>query len=184
MSGIIDKVTVITNSDSMQAQSAIDQRNAVGVRWEEKPSRSLALFAFVGLFAVLLASVLLKPSAGEYFTICGFKNFTGLPCPGCGLTHSFCALAKGDVPGAFGYNLVGPPLFVAFLFLWVRSAFVLSKRVTAVERFDRFVSRFNLVRLFAYAFAVYGAARIIYLLAFDPVAFGESPLARLFSRIL
>ena len=64
----------------------------------EQPSKRLAVFGLVGLFAVFLASVLFRPPVGEYFTVCGFKNLTGLPCPGCGLTHSFCEIGKA--PGA------------------------------------------------------------------------------------
>lgn len=127
-------------------------------------SKRLALFALAGLTAVFVVSLLLKPSTGEYFTICGFKNFTGLPCPGCGLTHSFCALAKGDVGEAFEFNLLGPPLYAMLVLLWLRSAGVLFNKERAVRLFDRIAERFKLVRAFAYAFAVFGIARIIYLL--------------------
>jgi hypothetical protein len=150
----------------------------------EQPSKKLAVFALVGLFAVFLASVLFRPPAGEYFTVCGFKNFTGLPCPGCGLTHSFCALGKGEIADAFGFNLLGPPLFLVLVLIWIRSACVLSNRIGAAQLLDRIAGRFNIAWTFAIAFAVYGIARIIYLLTYDQVAFGESPLARLISRIL
>src|SRR5215471_21327843 len=89
---------------------------------EEEPSKKLAIFAFAGLLAVFVTSILLRPPATEYFTLCGFKNLTGLPCPGCGLTHSFCALAKGDIGSAIGFNLLGPFLFLALFVLWIRSA--------------------------------------------------------------
>lgn len=45
--------------------------------------------------------------------LCGFKNLTGLPCPGCGLTRSWTYLAHGDVTTAFRMNWLGPVLFVA-----------------------------------------------------------------------
>ena len=148
------------------------------------PSKKLALFALVGLTAVLIVSVLLQPSTGEYFTVCGFKNVTGLPCPGCGLTHSFCALARGNVGEAFAFNLLGPFLYAVLVLVWVRSACVLFNREKAARVFDRIAQRFNVVRAFAYAFLVFGVARIVYLLAFQWSAYQESPLSRLIARFI
>lgn len=148
------------------------------------PSKRLALFTLVGLTAVFLTSVLFRPPRGDYFSICAFKNFTGLPCPGCGLTHSFCALAKGDIVDAFSWNLMGPVLFVFLILLWTRSVGVLLNRATFVELFDRMTHRFNLVRAFAISFGVYGVVRIIYLLVFHPVTYHESPLSRLITGLV
>ena len=94
----------------------------------EAPSKKLALFGLIGLFAVFMVSLLFTLPEGQYFTICGFKNFTGLPCPGCGLTHSFCALGKGEITAAFSFNLLGPPLFFALVLLWIRSGCVLLNK--------------------------------------------------------
>lgn len=149
-----------------------------------QPSKRLAVFGLVGLFAVFLASILFTPPAGEYFTVCGFKNFTGLPCPGCGLTHSFCALGKGEFIGAFGFNLLGPPLFFVLVLLWIRSACVLMNRSGVVQLMDRIAGRFNVVRTFAIGFAVYGVARIVYLVAYHPVTFHESALSQLIVRLI
>ena len=150
----------------------------------EAPSRKLAVLGMAGLSAVFLVSLLVSLPEREYFTICGFKNLTGLPCPGCGLTHSFCALGKGDVGGALGFNLLGPPLFFALILLWIRSGCVLLNRTAVVERLDRFARRFNIVKAFAIAFAVYGIARIVYLLAYHPDAVRESPLSQLIARLI
>ena len=148
------------------------------------PSRRLAFFGLTGLFAVFLASALFRPPAGEYFTVCGFKNFTGLPCPGCGLTHSFCALAKGEMVGAFGFNALGPPLFLVLVLLWIRSACVLFNKGGVVQLLDMIASRLSVARTFAIAFAVYGVVRIVYLIVYDPVAFQNSPLSHLIARLI
>src|SRR5215475_10096556 len=95
---------------------------------DDPPSRKLAWFAFVMLAAVFLISIIYHPAGGDYFTICGFKNATGLPCPGCGLTHSFCAFGKGQLLSAFAWNLLGPPLFVLFALVWIRALCVLLNR--------------------------------------------------------
>jgi Protein of unknown function (DUF2752) len=150
----------------------------------EQPSKKLALFGFAGLFAVFLASLLLRPPATNYFTSCGFKNITGLPCPGCGLTHSFCALAKGNIVDACGFNLLGPVLFLALLVLWFRSAFVMLNVIKPVQVMDRIAGRLNIVRAFFVGFAVYGIVRIGYLLAYDPASFRDSPLSHFIASLI
>lgn len=147
------------------------------------PSKKLALIAVLGLTAVFAVSILLKPSTGEYFTICGFKNLTGLPCPGCGLTHSFCALARGNIGEAFEFNLLGPLLYVVLALVWIRSLCVLLNREKAVRGFRRITERFNVVRAFAYTFAVYGTARIVYVVIFHPSPFQQSVLSQLIARL-
>jgi len=159
-------------------------RDTIEERQSTLPSKNLALFGVVGLSAVFLASVLITPPDGAYFTICGFKTFTGLPCPGCGLTHSFCALGKGEVSSAFGFNILGPPLFLVLVILWIRSACVLLNKSGAVQRLDRIGWRLKLVRVFALGFIVYGIARIAYLVVFHPVVFQESPLSHLIVRLI
>ena len=46
-------------------------------------------------------------------SICWSIAFFDRPCPGCGLTRSFIALAGGDWQGAAALNTLGPPLFLA-----------------------------------------------------------------------
>ncbi|HZM85965.1 MAG TPA: DUF2752 domain-containing protein [Blastocatellia bacterium] len=150
----------------------------------EAPSKKLALFGLIGLFAVFMVSLLFTLPEGQYFTICGFKNLTGLPCPGCGLTHSFCALGKGEITAAFSFNLLGPPLFFALVLLWIRSGCVLLNKDKIVYRLDRFAGRLSVVKAFAIAFVVYGIARIVYLLAFDPAGFRNSPFSQFLMRLI
>ena len=150
---------------------------------DDAPSKGLAWLAFVMLAGVFIVSVIYHPSDGNYFTICGFKNATGLPCPGCGLTHSFCALGKGNLLSAFEWNLLGPPLFVLFAFIWVRAVFVLLNRQSFPRAFDAFAERVRLIRWAAIAFAVFGVARIAYILVVAPESVHQTALAELWSRL-
>ncbi len=43
-------------------------------------------------------------AAGSLFPPCLFRTFTGLYCPGCGITRMLHALAHGDVVRAFEMN--------------------------------------------------------------------------------
>jgi Protein of unknown function (DUF2752) len=153
-----------------------------------RQSRMLAACALFMLSLVILASAVFSlPNASSnepYFTICGFKNFTGLPCPGCGLAHSFRALCGGDVATAFGFNLLGPPLFLTFVLLWLRSACVLLNKYEPVMLFDRAQERIHLVRAFLIAFAVFGVARIIYVLINYPELVHTSAMVKLVGRLL
>jgi hypothetical protein len=169
----------------MQVDSELrEQVNDRFVAETSQPSKRLVVLTLVGLSAVFLVSALLKPSSGDYFTVCGFKNFTGLPCPGCGLTHSFCALGNGDIVGAFSFNLLGPPLFLVFVLVWIRSASVLLNRSNLAQVLDRMARRSNLVRAFAIAFVVYGVVRIIYIVVYGPLQFHDSPLSQLIARLI
>ena len=150
-------------------------------------SRGLAILAFVWISGVMVASVVWNPAppaaSGDYFTVCGFKNLTGLPCPGCGLTHSFCSLAKSEIADAFAFNALGPPTFLLLILLWLRAIAVLCNRLSPVAVFDRAIERFRVVKRMALAFGVYGVIRIVYVLAFNAQSFHQSPLARLAARM-
>jgi hypothetical protein len=154
----------------------------------ESHSKKLAVMTLAGLSMVFLASVFFAPRAAgpfdDYFTVCGFKNLTGLPCPGCGLTHSFCALGKGDLFGALAFNALGPLLFLALGLIWVRAALILANKTDRVTAIDRMTTRFKLVRNIVILFGVFGVARILYLVLFvRPENLGQSPLMKLVARL-
>ncbi|HEX8465359.1 MAG TPA: DUF2752 domain-containing protein [Abditibacterium sp.] len=69
--------------------------------------------------AVLALSFLLpRPQNGAILglpSLCPFSNFSGLPCPGCGLTRSFVCLAHGEFRESLSYHPLGPLLFGAIL---------------------------------------------------------------------
>jgi hypothetical protein len=71
--------------------------------------------------AVLTASALLSvqgplqvnlPLVGESLPmLCHWKRFTGIDCPGCGMTRCFISLAHGDIGAAWRFNPAGFLLF-------------------------------------------------------------------------
>lgn len=122
---------------------------------------ALALFV-----AALVVSVAWTPADGPgELVLCPFRAATGLPCPGCGLTHAFCATAKGHVAAAFGYHALGPILFAVMCAYVARGAAAVAGAQTAVARFDAAVGRWRLVRLGLVALLVAWVARLVALAA-------------------
>jgi hypothetical protein len=73
---------------------------------------------WVGLAAMgILAGTLLLAHYHVPGPPCLFRLLTGIPCPGCGMTRSLMALWRGDLLTSFRYHPLGPPLFLACLFL-------------------------------------------------------------------
>lgn len=142
-------------------------------------SRRAAKILFAALTAVFLVSIVYNAPDGNYFTLCAFKNLTGLPCPGCGLAHSFCALAKGRVSQAFGYNALGPPSFVFAVLLWARCGLILGHREDISAAFDGLLSRVRMGWILVVAFSVYGVGRIIYLLIDRPSVLQDGYIGQL-----
>ncbi|MCX5677165.1 MAG: DUF2752 domain-containing protein [Planctomycetota bacterium] len=60
-------------------------------------------------FGILAASFLYAPYVHDGPVLCPLRLATGIPCPACGLTRSFCALAAGCPAEAFAEHLLGPP---------------------------------------------------------------------------
>ena len=60
---------------------------------------------------VVLVSFLYRPGAMPPLSFCGFKTMTGVPCPFCGMTRSFCASAQQHWGDAVRFHPVGPILF-------------------------------------------------------------------------
>ena len=146
-------------------------------------SKRAALMTLLGLTIIFAVSVFYSPTDPPRIILCGFKNFTGLPCPGCGLTHSFCALGKAHILSAFRFNLVGPPFFLFLVMLWIRSLGVLTGRVRQAYAFDDWCFRWRVPQVFLLILLLYGAGRIIYVCFNEAASFYSSPLYVLVERL-
>jgi hypothetical protein len=78
--------------------------------------RSILVFGVIAL----VGSVLLSPSS-EAVTLfgydlpvmCSYRAFTGMDCPGCGLTRSFTFMGHLQPLQAFASHMAGPFAYVA-----------------------------------------------------------------------
>jgi len=52
-------------------------------------------------------------------SLCVFKNLTGRPCPGCGMTRAFVSIAHGDISTAWSYNKASFAAFPLACWLWL-----------------------------------------------------------------
>ena len=80
------------------------------------PRRYKLLSFYVGGFFLFVLVSLLPADR----PICLFRNLTGLPCVGCGLTSGFRKILQLDFAGAWKCNVLSIPLFLVLAggFLW------------------------------------------------------------------
>jgi hypothetical protein len=53
---------------------------------------------------------------------CSFKSLTGYSCPSCGITHSFYAMAHGQIWKSIHYNFMGTLFYISSIFLIIITA--------------------------------------------------------------
>ncbi|MCX5684342.1 MAG: DUF2752 domain-containing protein, partial [Planctomycetota bacterium] len=61
----------------------------------DRPERRRRAVDAAICFGILAASFLYAPYVHDGPVLCPLRLVTGIPCPACGLTRSFCALASG-----------------------------------------------------------------------------------------
>lgn len=93
--------------------------SAVEPWWQRHP-RMLGLLVGGPCWLVVAVAVGLHPDPRGYDThtqlhlpACGFMQSTGMPCPTCGMTTAFAAMAHGRVFTALHAQSFGAVLFVA-----------------------------------------------------------------------
>ena len=98
----------------------------------------------------LILSVCSSPLIGAYFfnytnttspLKCLVLHFTGIPCPGCGLTRSFKAITQHHFQEAFHYHLFGPLLFLGLTLTCLNLILELSLRRSVVPFYGRVLCR-------------------------------------------
>ncbi len=116
---------------------------------------------YLALFSVAASFVL--PFQGFGFDICPLHRFTGLPCPGCGMTRAFVLFSSGDPLAAFGANpgvLFFYPVFwlLALVTLLPACAFAAVEQIVSARA--RAVGQ--VYRLVLFAFVAFGMARLVF----------------------
>jgi Protein of unknown function (DUF2752) len=104
---------------------------------------------------------------------CLFQTLVGFPSPSCGLTRSFMAIARGDLPQAFSFHLFGPLLFGLFTLL---SAHVATELVTGKILTPPYLQFLRQPRHLAYGGLWFGASFLTYYVIRLYIRFHETSL--------
>lgn len=93
----------------------------------ERTARRRALFVFAGLTAMFVLAAIWRPADEPTLILCPFRALTHYPCPGCGMTRAFCALAHFEFWRAVRFNALSPLLFLAAVIAWAGAAATLFR---------------------------------------------------------
>lgn len=113
----------------------------------------------LGVAAILFASYIYAPYAQNGPVICPTHGLLGLPCPSCGLTRAFCALTRGHILTALGYNAIGIPLYLGMLAAMFISAYELMTH-RRVHPFHKALFSYRLAKYWAGVIIIYHIARL------------------------
>ena len=91
-------------------------------------------FLCLGAAVVLAISAIYTPDDPPGLSICTFHTVTGLPCPGCGLTRSFCAITHARLIDAWHLNPFGFIWYALTVYLLIRPLLVRRQRFAACEK--------------------------------------------------
>lgn len=82
---------------------------------------SVGLWALAGLaaFGGFLLFRVWVPAPGSQNTVCLIRRFSGLPCPGCGMTRAFAHLAKGEWAAAASDHLLAFVIVAELALAWL-----------------------------------------------------------------
>jgi hypothetical protein len=105
-------------------------------------------------FAIListLAILLVVPIIPHVPHFCLMQKFLGIPCPGCGISHSIMAAFEFDLARAWFANPAGIAVALLFAFQIIARpvAIALPRASVAVSSISRYGSNFSVVLLFA-----------------------------------
>lgn len=96
----------------------------------KKRSVFILKLVFLALCALILAAVYV------FRFPCPIKAVTGIPCPGCGMTHAYLRLLRLDFAGAFSENPLFWLLPLAMILLLKDGAVFKNKRLNGAFIFS------------------------------------------------
>jgi uncharacterized protein DUF2752 len=105
-------------------------------------------------FAIListLAILLVVPIIPHVPHFCLMKELLGIPCPGCGISHSIMAAFQFDLAKAWFANPAGIGVALLFAFQIIARPFAIAQPRAAglVSSISRYGSNFSVILLFA-----------------------------------
>jgi hypothetical protein len=100
---------------------------------EVRAGRVRGLLVFV-VSASVLAAAALVPQVAQAPVVCLWRRVTSLPCPSCGMTRAFVALAHGHWDQAVAFNAAAPLIYFT---VWVIAGLALAETCLARDLLAR-----------------------------------------------
>jgi Protein of unknown function (DUF2752) len=94
---------------------------------------------------------------------CPLRSLTGIPCPTCGMTHSFVAIAQGDFNAAIKYHLFGPAIFLLFLAILLLVLWDLRTNINKSFLYRKFLANSKIYLSVGLSYLGYYTIRIVHL---------------------
>jgi Protein of unknown function (DUF2752) len=116
---------------------------------------------------------------------CPLRSLTGIPCPTCGMTHSFVAIAQGDLDAAIKYHLFGPAIFLLCLAILVLLLWDLKTNQNRSFPYRRFFAKSRVYVSVGLCYLGYYSVRIVHLVSSGELskAFWTSPVGTWLNHI-
>jgi len=98
-----------------------------------RDQRILRIVFIIPILALLVGPIIFTP-VGYGLIPCAFREWTGLSCPGCGMTRSFHSISIFHINDAFNYHLLGPFFLLVLIFFTVKLIYeiISGKRIKLI----------------------------------------------------
>lgn len=138
---------------SFEARSINRQKEPGAVASPASSDLAPHLVVFIACCCILAGALILTPAdPATHFMqlgrvpipqICIFRNLTGLPCPGCGLSRSIVEAMHGDVVMSLTYHRLGllTLVYIFLQFIYRLGLIVIPKWWTRIFRFGKFLNQ-------------------------------------------
>lgn len=138
------------------------------------------------LCRLMLAAVLLLGAGslkGWHLWSCPFAELTGLPCPGCGMTRAFLAMARGDWSSALRLHPFAPFFALVGLICSVVSLLPegLARRIS--DQTERLERKTKLPAIVLIIFAFFGLLRMLGIWYQPPMPEPMKPYKRVLTAV-
>jgi hypothetical protein len=114
-------------------------------------------------FAMLVAGLVLVGANLLHVRVwvCVFREVTGLPCPGCGMTRAVSALCRGELQQSVAWHPFAPGIALSVLVIFLAAVLPARPRFYMIEAVESIERRTGLVALFVAAMLVWGVWRMV-----------------------
>ena len=119
--------TAVAGQQRPEGCSSADGCSSLAVQSSTARRRRRAWLVWSGLTMMFVIAALWRPADEPSLILCPFRALTHYPCPGCGMTRAFCALAHFELWRAVRFNALSPLLFVGAILAWASAAATLLR---------------------------------------------------------